>query len=309
MEVSNIIVLAIIIVNTLISVATLLLFLFNKRGPLSYIYFAIMLVCPILGPCYFLFAYVLFRINTRNKELTYGDISFDASRHERKQKADLVEEVDILPLEEAFIVSDKGDRRKALLTTLKRDYNKNISSILMGLNNEDTETSHYAASVVLSTSTEYLNLLAALKMVYEAQANEDNSDPAHAYLQVLRDYMDSDILDATDKKKYISIHSNVMAWLYKTFREELYMEDYIYELNLLLEIEDYEEAIVWSNRLIHTYSDNDAAFYYTMKLYYLSGQFDKFLEMLTIVMKSDMSISNETLQIIRFLNYRPNQVF
>lgn len=301
---SFMIVFIIVILNTIVATFILIWDILNKNGKIAYAHFAVIFLCPIVGGLFYLGSFLLYKSKLRDQTLEYADISFDASRHVKKQKGNFIEEVDILPLEEAFTVSNTKDRRKALLATLKKeDQTKNIPTILRGLNNEDSETRHYAASFVLSTSTDYLNLLSKLKDEYND--SEDQVGAARNYLAGLKSFMQSDIMDKIDKVKYIRIHSEVMGWMYKHFREEVTLDDYVYQIGLLLEANNYDDAKIWSDRAIHSFPEEDAPYHSTMKMYYQFGDVDKFLDMLKEIMASNINISNETLQTIRFFNYNP----
>lgn len=296
-------VLIILILNAILAVFILIWDIVNKKGDITYVHFFSILLCPIVGALFFICSYFVHKIITRKGELEYGDISFDTARHIKKQKIDFKEEVDIVPLEEAFVVSEKKDRRSALLTVLKKE-NKNISTILRGLNNEDSETRHYAASYVLSASTDYLNMVSKLKEEYLAA--EDQYEPARNYLDGLKAFMQSDILDSIDKAKYIKIHTEVLESVHKNFREKITLEDYIHEIEILLESSDYDEAKMWCEYAIRSFPEDDTPYLILMKIYYQLGENEKFVELLEDIMDSSINISNETLNIIRFFNSRTN---
>lgn len=298
------IVLIICILNVVVSLICLIWNLINDKGKIAFAYFIAMLIVPAFGPLLYLLAHIMYRTVLSEQEISYADISFDSSRHEKKQKGNFMEEVDILPLEEAFLVSNLSDRRKALLQTLKKDYSKNISTILMGVNNEDSETSHYAASVVMSASTDYLNMLAKLREEYLNEESEDQTKAALDYLAGLKEFMQSDIMDAVDKGKYIRTHTEVMEWMYKYARNEISVDDYVYQIELLLETDNLELSKEWTNRALHGFPDEDAVYYATMKMYFNFNLHDEFMQMLNELMKSNINISNETLQTIRFFTYQ-----
>jgi|GEM_PF-4738499 len=297
---SFILVFTIILLNTIGAVVMLIYNLARKKGDIAYVHFFVILLIPLVGAVYLFCANLFYRISLRDRQLTYEGISFDASRHIKKQKGDFMEEVNILPLEEAFKVSDKKDRRFALLSTLKKESTKNIATILLGLNNEDSETRHYAASYVLATSTDYLNLLNRLREEYRTA--DDQSEAAREYLAGLKSFLQSDILDAVDQVKYIRIYTDVLSWMFKYFRDEVLLEDYIYQIELLLECDDYENAKIWADRAMHSYPDEDAPFYVLMKMHYQLGDYDSFLVLLRQIMQSSINISGDTLQKIRFFN-------
>lgn len=294
----------IILINTILSL--LLLLALTKRTDMksalmrSFIIF----MTPVVGAVFFAGAFIVERILSRKKSLTYGDITFDDTRYKKKQLMDFIDEIDIVPLEEAFKVSEKHDRRKSLLETLKKDYSKNISSIMRGLNNEDTETSHYVATVIMSITSDYLNLLGKLKSEYTKNFSKGNTAPAKDYLTALKDYMQSDIMDNIDKLKYINIYNEVLETLFTEARNEVELENIVYITEILTEINKFDDAEKWAERTLELFSESDEAYYASMKLYYAKGDPERFKELLRRIMKSNINITNETIQIIRFYTYK-----
>jgi len=296
------IVLLILIVNVLVALAVFIWDMVRKKGNFAFVHLFVMLFCPLIGPMYFLGAHVFEMIFSKKGELAYEDIGFDTARHVKKIKGNFLEEIDIVPLEEAFEVSDKNNRRRALLNTLKKDYQRNIATVQQGLNNEDTETSHYVATIILATTTEYLNTLQKLRLEYEK--NENQPQATREYLDGLSQYLQSGIMDAVDKHKYSSIFVDVMDWLYCNYPDSVVQSDFVYVLQLLIESENFNVAAVWSTRALEKYPNEDQIYHLLMKIYYTSGHYEKFKEILENVMKSDINISNETLQTIRFFLYK-----
>ena len=64
-------------------------------------------------------------------------------------------DINITPMQEALVVSDVKRRRKMLLDVLKKDIRRSLGSIAIALNNPDSETSHYAASVIMDALSEF----------------------------------------------------------------------------------------------------------------------------------------------------------
>ena len=54
----------------------------------------------------------------------------------------------MVSIEEALEVTDKKSLRTFMMNVIRGDYRKYLSSISLALNNEDTETAHYAASIL-----------------------------------------------------------------------------------------------------------------------------------------------------------------
>ena len=117
----------------------------NRRAFL--IRFIVMVLCPVVGPAFFLCSYLLFKTVFR-QAVDLEDVVFGKERVRTHLKADEERERNIAPLEEALAVSDKRNLRMLMLNVIRGDLQKSLESITMALNSEDSETSHYAASVL-----------------------------------------------------------------------------------------------------------------------------------------------------------------
>lgn len=297
---------AILIGNTLVALLVMAIALLLKKGSLAFMLFAVIALLPVAGAVFLLGSAVHHRLTLlKNKELTYEDISFDTTRKTKKIKADIAGELgSLLPLEESFSVSGTKERREAFLHTLKQDYSNNIASLKQGLDNEDSETSHYAASAVMTLVTDFLNKLAVQKHLFDNRSADDGAERAQDYLNILSSFFYSDLMGASDRKKYTDIYVNVLEWLFGEHPGAVAIDDLVLAINLLIEKSAFAAAAVWSQRVIKAFPDEDAAYNVTLKLYYASGDHERFLSLLREIMASDITISNDTLQHIRFFTYR-----
>ena len=76
------------------------------------------------------------------------DVIFSKERVKTNVKADEERERNLVPIEEALAVSDKKNLRMLMLNVIRGDLQDSLESISLALNSEDSETSHYAASVL-----------------------------------------------------------------------------------------------------------------------------------------------------------------
>ena len=296
---------AILITNTIIAILVMLMTLLLKKGSVAYIYFSIIFLIPIGGIILLTFSHLTHILSFKKKELSYKDISFDTTRQTKKQKADVAEELNkLLPLEESFNISETKNRREAFLNVLKYDYSNNIASIKQGLDNEDSETSHYAASAVMSLSTEFLNKLTLQRRLFDNKSEANGAQLAQDYLDTMRGFFHSNLMGAGDRKKYTGIYVGMLDWLYGNHPTLVVAEDLALLIDLLIERGSYADADIWSRRAIASFPADDLVYNITLKLYYSSGERDKFMSLLKEIMGSDLSISNDTLQHIRYFTYR-----
>ena len=110
----------------------------------------VMLLCPVIGPCFFLLGWLLFKLFFR-APVDLEDVVFSKDRVKSYFKADEEKERDFVPLEEAIVVTDKDSTRALMMEVVRRDISHSLSTISLALASEDSEVSHYAASVLQET--------------------------------------------------------------------------------------------------------------------------------------------------------------
>ncbi len=109
----------------------------------------VMLLCPVIGPVYFLLGWLLRKLFF-HKPVDLADVIFSKDRKEKLLKADELGESNILPIKDAVAVVDKQNAREFILEVLRHDVRKSLSGLFLALNSDDSEISHYAASVLQS---------------------------------------------------------------------------------------------------------------------------------------------------------------
>ena len=141
----------IIILNTVLTVCYWLIFrIFRKKTEGGFTARCIvMLLCPVIGAAYFLFGW-LWKKLFFHKPVDLVDVIFSKEREKILLKANEEGERNILPIEDAVVLTDTENARKIMLEVLLHDVRKSLGSISLALNSEDSELSHYAASVLQS---------------------------------------------------------------------------------------------------------------------------------------------------------------
>lgn len=77
-----------------------------------------------------------------------SDVVFSKDRKENFLRPDEEMERNMVSLEEALEVTDKKSLRTLMLNVIRGDYRNSLAAINLALNSEDSETAHYAASVL-----------------------------------------------------------------------------------------------------------------------------------------------------------------
>lgn len=270
----------------------------NRRAYV--IRFIVMLLCPVTGPLFFLGSHLLFFLFFR-REVDLEDVVFSKERIRQHLKADEERERDIVPVEEALAVSDQKYLRGLMLKVLRGDIQKSLEAITLALDSEDSETSHYAASVLQDELNEFRTYVH--KLYVEMQHEEEDETDCE---EMLIGYMDAvlkqKVFTGVEQSRFVEMMDEAAQKLYR--KNTAKMTPAYYEAVILrsLELKLFEQAGVWCQRLEEAYPDQLTAYSCRMKLYYTEGKRKQFFEVLDQIKKSEIVIDSETLEFIRIFS-------
>ena len=117
----------------------------NRRA--FFIRFIVMVLCPVVGPAFFLCSYLIYKTVFR-QAVDLEDVIFSKERVRTHFMADEEQERNVVPIEEALAISDRDSLRTLIMNVVRGDVTDSLGSLALALDSEDTETSHYAASVL-----------------------------------------------------------------------------------------------------------------------------------------------------------------
>ena len=188
----------IVVVNTAIVLAYLLLFtLLGKFRP-AVCKSIVMFLTPPFGVICFVVNFIV-SLFDRKSDIDYLELTFSKEKREFAKQTDYETEKEFVPLEEALIISDVEDKRRALLNVLKADVSNNMKSLVKALDNEDPETAHYAAAALMDILQKYSKKLAGFQQKY--QENPQDADINKEYADTTFEYISSGVLGEIEVKK------------------------------------------------------------------------------------------------------------
>ena len=287
-----------LVCNTLIAIIYLLWNLLRRKEKNRSCVFRtiVMILCPVVGPCFFLFSYLLFR-TFFSKPVDLADVIFSKDRVSTFVHAEESER-NLVPLEEAIEVTDTENLRSLMMNVVRGDIQKSLAAISLALNSEDTETAHYAASVLQDALNDFrMNVQKQYQMIL----SQDDSETSQA--EMLLDYMDQvlaqHVFTDMEQKNYVQMMNQICEILFA--RDRGRMTSALYEaVSLrLLEIEDFEECEKWCERAVGHYPNSLATYTCQLKLYFNSGQKSRFFEVIEDLRNSLVVLDSETLELIR----------
>lgn len=261
----------------------------------------VMVLFPVVGILFFFFSHllcVISRLLLSWSAMNLEDITFRKDRVKTQLKADEDRERGVLPMEEAIAVNDNKNLRTVMMNTLRGDIQNSLSSLAMALNIEDSESSHYAASVLSRELNEFR--LTVQKLYLEMREEEEDQTDAE---ELLLDYMDTvlkqQIFTDLEQKKYVDMMEETAETLYGKNPDRITAERYEGVCMRLLEMRSFQEAEKWCLRLAEQHPDQLAAYTCRLKLYFTAKNREAFFQALTELKSSKVVIDRETLELIR----------
>ncbi len=281
----------------------------NKEGTTQYILNAIvMLLCPVAGALFFALGTVIKHIFMR-RDVDLEDVIFSKERVKTVLHADEESDRNIVPMEEALAVSDRQSLRRLMLNIIRGDVQNSLHSISLGLNSEDSETAHYAASVLRD---ELNHFRVEVQQLYEkimreeegeqtAEREEERCRYACSLIDLMVRVLPQHVFTDLEQRKFVFQLEEVCAFLLAHRKEQMridYFETMILQFN---ELGEYSRAEEWCGRLAGQYPDELPSYICPLKVYFASGQREKFFETLERLKNSDVVLDHATLELVRTL--------
>ncbi len=270
----------------------------KKKDRKSHIIRAVvMLLCPVVGPCFFVTAYLFFRIFF-SKPVDLADVVFSKERVRTFVHAEEDRERNMVPLEEAIEITDTEDLRTLMMNVVRGDIQQSLASIALALNSEDTETAHYAASVLQDALNDFrMNVQKQRKLILKGDENQ--ATLAEALIDYMNQVLEQKVFTDMEQKTYVNVMDEVCEVLFQAAPERMTSNQYEAVSLRLLEVEEFDKCKKWCERAEYQYPNSLATYTCQLKLYFNSGQRTRFFEVIEALKHSAVVVDNETLELIR----------
>lgn len=291
----------IIFINAIVVAAYLILFtLLGKFRP-AFCRAIVMLLTPPFGVICFFVNFII-SLFDRKSDLDYLELTFSKEKKEFAKQTDYETEKEFVPLEEALIISDVQDKRRALLNVLKSDVSNSMKSLVKALDNEDSETAHYAASALMDVLQQYSKKLSNLSLKFKE--NPEDLEINKEYADTTFQYISSGALGEIEVKKYARLYVDLIENLNKYHSETLDTDQYKNIVDCLIIIGNYESADKWANLSIERQPNIEQSYLNSLNVKYKTEQWDDFKEVMQKMIKSGAQLSEKGIGIIRFWNHK-----
>lgn len=263
---------------------------------------AVMALCPVVGPLFFLFAFLKSRfIKFGGRDLS--DVEFSKRRHMARTKADAEREQNIIPVEESILISDQEKKRANMLNILLGETGQNLSAIALALDSDDSEVAHYAASFLQSRLDAFREQIRQQNQVIQEKKARGTPYLADIQQQIrdMTNILVQKVLTDLEQRDYVGQLERLCQELYE--KDCAGMEESCYEslFLLLLDLQAYEKAEFWAERFAQQCPDQLQPYRLRMKLYFETEQTERFFEVLAQLRASNVEIDHQTLELIRLM--------
>ena len=252
-----------------------------------------MLVCPILMPMFLAIGRLLYLLFFR-QEINF----FGKEQVETFSYADEERDMNMAPLEEAIAVSDNESLRTLMLNVVRGDIGKSLRSISLALNSEDSETAHYAASVLADALNDFRTNVQRLYVEIKKD-NEKFFSCVDTLLPYMNDVLEQRVFLDLEQEKFVLQMEEVCELLYQKDKELMAGVHYEWICSRLLEIRSFELCEKWALRSAEEYPGLLSSFTSRLKLYFTTQEREKFFAVMNELKASDIVIDQETLELIR----------
>jgi len=213
------------------------------------------------------------------------------------EKVNKRKELDVVPIEEALLVNDHATRRKIMIEVLKDDATRFLDVVKSAVENEDTETSHYAVSAIMEVKRKLA--LTIRKLSDELERNPDNISVACDYRNALKTYMDSGFMDentlADYRNKYIDVLQTIISGHHGDTGN-----DYAEKIRCEVESANYTGAEQTGLAYLHRYPNREDPYLRMIRFYYTINSPAALQKMIQAVKDSEVVLTNRGIKIVRY---------
>lgn len=257
----------------------------------------VMLLCPVIGFMFVLLSFLLFQVFS-SQGMDLSDVIFNKDRTENFLGPDEDIERNVVPLEEALEVTDKKNLRTLMLNVIRGDYRNSLASINLALNSEDSETAHYAASVLQDVLNDFRSRIQEEYLLCQEE-NEQQVENCIKLAEHMNPILEQGVLTDLEQRSMTERMQEVLQKAWELDKGKISSPVYEKICQRLLEISDYEMCKLWCDRAVEQYPRALSSYTCQLKLYFSSGDKERFFQVMQELRGLDITIDNETLELIR----------
>ena len=289
-----------------LAAAGLFVFALLRTGGLRHTFFLyawFTLVCPVVGPMMFLLSRLI-GITFHKRRVSMAEISFSKIREKNVMRPDSETEMNYVPLEDAIAFADAKDLRKLMINILKSGDRAMLAGMTRAINNPDTEVSHYAATAVLDTLSDFR--LSLLDYTRRLETNPDDVKTNLFIVEYTYQVLRMHVMDSEEQAETIHSLGELMETLYT--HNLWYMKDeyYLWIVDLLISIGNFSAAEPWVTRAMQHQSEQLVTYKARLHLYYAKKDAVAFFSCMKELEHATLPVDKEILDLIRVYGTSPD---
>lgn len=209
---------------------------------------------------------------------------------------DIESEINFVPIKDALILNDHTIKRKLLIHSLKGNTVENPALLKLALQDQDSETSHYAATSIMEMKRKYQNTLQIISG--ELKEQPENIDLRLAYVEALKQSLNSRFLDEGTDQQYRKLLSANLESILQQKKGSI--QQFTDKINCDIELRNYDDAAYHSKLFLEMYPLEEKAYTTAMKLQYVLRNRLELQELIRTLKKQPVSLSADALNTIRY---------
>ena len=265
---------------------------------LCFMIFFMLVAMPIFGPLFFGCGYILGRYVFK-EPADLGDAMFSKDRVASRNPADVERDRNMVPMEEALAISDKSSLRTLMMNVLKGDANNYLAAISKALNSDDTETAHYAASVLRDALNDFRSNVQDMYNTLEKADSSEAADTCEKLINYMNAFLTQNVFTPMEQSDYVDTFEEVAIILNDIAPDRMKPEYFEWVASRLLETLKYNRCEYWCSLSMAHYPEELSSYTISLKLYFQQGNKDKFFAVMNSLKESSIVIDKETLELIR----------
>ena len=212
--------------------------------------------------------------------------------------ADEEQERNVVPIEEALAISDRDSLRTLIMNVVRGDVTDSLGSLALALDSEDTETSHYAASVLRDVLNDFRQHAQELYRQMQKDGREAGDD-ACLLVEYMYVVLKQNVFHETEQRTFVDMFEEACELLYEKDYRKLTAQYIEWLCELLLRLKEFERMHYWCNRSRELYPDVLSTYTCYLKMYFTQEKKTEFFRELDRLKASNIVIDRETLELIR----------
>lgn len=233
-------------------------------------------------------------------EIFQGDAFF---RDELKmlRPVDRQKELNRVPMKEALIVNDYELRRKMVMDTLTEDNTIEYIDVLKeALENDDSETSHYASSIIMQLQAKVQNRMTLREKEFER--NPQDFEAMAMYERELFQLLTSQVIEKDNLRRYFIRYRKLSDRLLA--REEPEEEYFLHRIEVCFLEGNFTEAQPLLDRYLELFPKSEDAVLCKIKLCIYTKDKKELESFIASLSARPVILTQKTLEYIRFFRNR-----